>query len=455
MNILVLISRIIVGSLFIVSGLVKANDTLGFSYKLEEYFSAAVFDLPALEPMALFFAILVSVGEVALGVAVLVGGKMKLTTWLLVILTVFFGFLTWYSWVFDAVKDCGCFGDALKGSIGRSLTPAESFFKDLILFVFVIPIFLKRHSISLNTMKENLVIIPASLLVVVLLGNWLFGWSFPIIFTIICFGIAIAIQKLMEAKKAETAIAVAVLVFTCGFVYYTFEHLPIIDYRPYAVGKNIPDGMKTCDELGLPCPEYGYIYTLVHQQTQEVKEMDNNEYMTSKIWEDKNWVMDSEKTKQVVFKEGHEPTVHDFVINTLEGEDITNTVLSDKGYTLLMLSKNLAEVGEYGTTEINGVNQTSVALSNDTKALFEKVDEFAEKGPSVNAKVIAWASSTMDEIETMKHTVQSKYDWTTGDQITIKTVVRSNPGFVLLKEGTVVGKWHRNDFPVSKRLSKS
>src|SRR5688500_14871176 len=160
MRILIIISRLIVGSLFIVSGLIKANDPLGFSYKLEEYFAESALNLTFLEPYAVALAILACLAEVVLGFAVLFGGRMKIATWALLLLTLFFGWLTAYTATCDpqgtytvmvngqeeirsvtCVTDCGCFGDAMKGSVGRSLTPWESFAKDMVLLVFIIPLF--------------------------------------------------------------------------------------------------------------------------------------------------------------------------------------------------------------------------------------------------------------------------------------------------------------------------
>ena len=158
MRYLVYLSRILVGSLFIVSGLIKANDPLGFSYKLEEYFAESALNWPMLEPYALVLASLVCFGEIILGFALLFGGKMKLSTITLTLLCLFFLWLTFYTANCDpnatytviengesierpvtCVTDCGCFGDAMRGSIGRSLTPWESFTKDLLALIFLVP----------------------------------------------------------------------------------------------------------------------------------------------------------------------------------------------------------------------------------------------------------------------------------------------------------------------------
>ena len=132
MKLLTFIARTFVGVLFIISGFIKLNDPIGFSYKLQEYFSSEVLNIPFLEPYALALAIFVVVFEVVLGVFLLIGYQPKFTLWSLLSMIVFFTFLTFYSAYFDKVKDCGCFGDALK------LTPWESFTKDLVLLVLIL-----------------------------------------------------------------------------------------------------------------------------------------------------------------------------------------------------------------------------------------------------------------------------------------------------------------------------
>ena len=119
----------------IISGLIKLNDPVGFSFKLEEYFSQGVLDLPVFEPYALAISIIVVIVEVLLGIALLIGFKPKLTVWSLLLMIVFFTFLTFYSAYFNKVTDCGCFGDAVK------LTPWESFTKDIILLVLIVILF--------------------------------------------------------------------------------------------------------------------------------------------------------------------------------------------------------------------------------------------------------------------------------------------------------------------------
>src|SRR5437868_12561185 len=136
---LTITSRILVGVLFIISGFIKANDPLGFSYKLDEYF--VVFHMEWLSAISLGLAIFICAAEIGLGVATLAGAKMNFTSWSLLLMIVFFTFLTFYSWYFNKVTDCGCFGVALH------LTPLQSFVKDLVLLVLILLIFAYRRHI--------------------------------------------------------------------------------------------------------------------------------------------------------------------------------------------------------------------------------------------------------------------------------------------------------------------
>ncbi|NNC83537.1 MAG: DoxX family protein, partial [Flavobacteriales bacterium] len=312
---LVYFARIIVGGLFVISGLIKANDPLGFSYKLGEYFEESALGLPFLEPYALGLAMLACLAEVVLGFAVIFGGRMKLATWSLLVLTVFFGWLTLYTATCDpqgtytvmvdgqqvergvtCVTDCGCFGDAMKGSLGRSLTPWESFYKDLVLFILLIPIFMRAvlgKGITLNSTKDDRIMLLGSLVVVILL-SWVFSWFFPVIFTLLIFGLYFLLKQ--SAQRPDWPIAGMVAIVTVAFMWYSYAYLPTRDYRPYAVGENILEQMKSAEELGIPAPEYVYDYTMVNEDTGEEMVITSKEYMDEKWWERKEWAIDKERT---------------------------------------------------------------------------------------------------------------------------------------------------------------
>ena len=252
--------RSLVGSLFIVSGLIKANDPIGFSFKLEEYFAEAALNLTFLEPFALALSILACTAEVVLGFAVLVGGRMKLASVSLLVLTLFFGWLTAYTATCDpqgtytmmengievtkdvhCVTDCGCFGDAMKGSIGRSLTPWESFFKDLILFMFVLPIAIaafRGKGIAWNNDRDDKVLLISGL-VLVAFFCWVFTWSGPLTFTLAGLAGYLLLKRLITGPKVEWIVAGYVAALTLGFIWWCVEHNPVRDYRPYAVGRDL------------------------------------------------------------------------------------------------------------------------------------------------------------------------------------------------------------------------
>ena len=143
MKYLVGFSRVFVGILFIISGLIKLNDPMGFSFKLQDYFAPSVLNLEFLVPYALILALLVVIFEVMLGIMLLLGYAKKFTIWSLLAMIVFFTFLTFYSAYFNKVTDCGCFGDAIK------LTPWESFTKDVILLVLILILFFGKQYIKL------------------------------------------------------------------------------------------------------------------------------------------------------------------------------------------------------------------------------------------------------------------------------------------------------------------
>ena len=142
------ISRTLVGALFIVSGLVKANDAVGFSFKLHDYFAADVLDLPFFLEYTYPLAVFICISEILLGLAVLVGAKMRITAFSLLLMILFFDGLTFYSAYFNKVTDCGCFGDAIK------LTPWESFAKDVVLSVLIFIIVAFHSKVKYQTNKQ-------------------------------------------------------------------------------------------------------------------------------------------------------------------------------------------------------------------------------------------------------------------------------------------------------------
>lgn len=256
MKYIVNIIRIFVGVLFIISGFIKLNDPLGFSYKLEEYFSADVLNMPFFEPYALAISIFVVIIEVILGAFLILGYKKKFTIWSLFLMIVFFTFLTFYSAYFDKVKDCGCFGDALK------LTPWESFTKDVVLLVLILIIWLGIKHIKPLFNKG--------------ITNILSGLS----------------------------IAACVL-----FCYHVMNHLPSIDFRAYKIGDNLLDNMIVPEDAPKAVQEYTWTFNVNGEE---------KEFVTNGSYPKVDGEYVGVETE--VIEEGYEPPIMDFSIETNDEE---------------------------------------------------------------------------------------------------------------------------------------
>lgn len=264
-NILTQFSRIFVGILFIISGLIKLNDPVGLSYKLTEYFSEPVFNMPFLEPFTLTLSLFLVILEVVLGVMLLLGYKPKFTIWSLLLLIVFFTFLTFYSAYFDVVKDCGCFGDALK------LKPWESFGKDVVLLFFILILFVNMKLVKplFNSKIQN----------------------------ILAFG----------------------SVALCAFMgYWVLNHLPLKDFRPFKVGNNIQKGMEIPENAEKSVIEMIFIYK-VNGVDKEFTEKDLMNLPKGAEFVDR---------KDKVIKEGYVPPIHDFTLE-LDGSDYKDELLQE------------------------------------------------------------------------------------------------------------------------------
>lgn len=439
MKILITICRIIVGSLFIVSGLIKVNDAIGFSYKLEEYFGERALGFPGLMEYALPIAVFIVIGEVLLGVAMLLGAWPKLSSTLILAMTVFFTWLTFYTShcdptslaIFqneagqyyiespDCVLTCGCFGDAIK------LEPIESFYKDVVLLVFIIPIFFAAWlgKIKLNTSTEDIIILIASILVVAGFSYSMLNWMFPVFFTLLSFGVGVLIKKVTSEK--QWAMALGVLAVCVFFQYWTLVHLPIKDYRAYAIGSNILEKTRSAEELGLEPPRYLNMYTMLNKTTGEITEVDSETYLKEKVWEDKNLEMQKDKTYSKKVSDGYEPPIKDFHPTNMDGEDVLDSLLSYPKVFWLVC---------YNLEKTNTSNM-------------KEISEFAKKAEAEGIKFFGISPAGYDEAEEFRHAHQLGFPFLINDMTELKIIVRSNPGLVYLENGVVVNMWSHVDIP--------
>lgn len=370
MKYIILLLRWVVGMLFIFSGLVKTIDPIGFSIKLEEYFSASVFNIPFLEAYALPIATFFVIFEIVLGVLLILGIYRKFTLWSLLGLIVFFTFLTFYSAYFNKVTDCGCFGDAI------SLEPWESFTKDVILLVLILILWAGRKHI-----------------------------------------------KPMLAKPLGKYVTAVALIASIFIAYQGIFHLPIKDFRAYAVGNNITEGMKSAEELGLETTQIQMIYHLRNKLNKQKVRLTEEEYLGNKNYWSGGTPWEIEKTEDRIVKKGYEPPISDFMIDCGDEGDKTEHYLEvDK--LMFVVTSIPAKASEKGTDKIN--------------ALLDNL-----KGSDI--EVLSLSPYAIDS-----NGVPNCFM----DPVTLKTMIRANPGILLLKKGTVVGKYNWNDIPNAAEVQK-
>src|SRR3989339_259660 len=368
MRIISIISRIFVGIVFIFSGFVKIVDPLGSTYKFIDYFNA--FHLGFLEVTALPFAILMSLAEFVIGISLLVGFRMRQAAWAVLVFMVFFTILTFFLALYNPVSDCGCFGDAW------ILTNWETFYKNLIISSFVAVIFLyrKKYKALLSGRVEWLVVGIFSVL-----GLWI--------------------------------------------SIYCYNHLPIIDFRPYKVGTNIAEGMTVPESEKNNVDVYET--TLIYKKNGELKEFPLQNLPDS-TWQ---WV----ETKNKLLKEGYHPPIHNFSLSNQEGSDVTDIYLEDSNYTFLLVSYKLETADKSRMNDINAIYNWCLAN---------------------NVNFMCLTGSSFSKVEPYVKETKAQYNFYNVDEITLKTMIRSNPGLILTKNSTVLAMWHYNDLPNASELKK-
>ena len=369
MQLINLICRLLVGSLFIFSGLIKLNDPYGTAYKLEEYFEVFTSDLSPffleLIPFSLFLSVIISAFEVILGVAILLYYKMKISTWVALLLILFFTFLTFYSYAFDKVKECGCFGTMIP------LSPKQSFMKDLFLLILILVLFInrKKGNAGYNNLK----------------GHLLMGF-------------------------------VTLFAFLIGL--NSVHSLPYVDPTPYRVGNDLTILTKAKEK-----PRYQWI------MEREGKEyaFDNEHYPSDTSYKYKRHILLTDSSLLI-------PEISSFRIYN-EDEDFTDESL--KGKKIFIIIANVAD-----------------AWKNCQHECFEKINNtvqhLEEQGYTPMILTVPAGSS----FEEFRHEMQIRGDYYYADDTMLKTMIRSNPGIVILNKGVIVAKWHYNGIPDKERINE-
>ena len=362
------VCRFVLAATFIFSGYVKAIDPLGTLYKLKDY--AAAMSLNGLLPDWALVGVAIALGalEFALGVFMLFAVRRHVVSRITLAFMTAMTVLTLWIFVADPVKDCGCFGDALK------LTNGETLLKNIVLAACAALVAWRPVDMARFISRSN---------------QWIVRYY-----------------------------TVAYIVITSVYCLYT---LPIFDFRPYHVGMNIKQGMEIPE--GAEQPEFESTFLL--RKNGETREFTLDNYPDS-TWE----YVD---TRTVQTKKGYEPPIHDFALTSCDtGEDITEQVLTKKGYTFLLVSPRLA-------------------VADDSN--FGDIDQIYEYAEENGADFYCVTASANDEIERWRDLTGAEYHFCNADETTLKTMIRSNPGLMLLKDGTIIGKWSHNALPQTDDLT--
>lgn len=366
-----LVLEILIGCVFVFSGFVKVVDPLGGLYKIVDYLDA--FGWEPLKPLGFFGMALMSAAEFMLGVCMLLGVRQKLTAIGVLLFMLVMTPITFYLALYNPVTDCGCFGDALV------ISNWATFWKNVVLLIAVIIVlnwcqFCKRG----------------------------FTWV------------------------TEIAIAAYSLIFMLIITGLCFQNLPVIDFRPYKIGTNIPESMIIPDDAEKDV----YETTLIYKKDGVEKEFTMENYPKDSTWE----FVDS---KNVLISKGYEPPIHDFVLNHSDDGDITDVILEDSNYVFLLIAHNLSEfdlLSNPGGAHYN--------YGKSINAAYEYAKENGYKFYCLTA-----TGEDNPDMEKYKKATGAEYEYLNADEIMLKTIIRSSPGLMLIKEGNIINKWAVQNIP--------
>lgn len=362
-SILLDISRIFLGSVFVFSGFVKAIDPLGSTYKFEDYFYAFGGVFESFAAISFPLAILLSTLELVIGFNLILKVHTRLTSIIALVFMAVMTPLTLYIAIKkNLVTDCGCFGDALV------ISNWATFYKNLVLVALVAMLFaFHNHTRSYFSKK---------------------------------------VQHNLFAMFAIMGILLSV---------YCYLHLPLLDFRPYKVGVHIPTAMAIPEDA----PTNEYETTFIYEKDGLQKEFTLENYPKG----DSTWKFVDQKS--ILLTEGFKAPIHDFSIVDSQYDDITQSIIYDSGSTYLLVMYDVTKTSEKGALKAEKIYQES--LLNGTK-------------------FYALTGSSEDDIQMLKEKTGVTYPFCKTDPITLKTIIRANPGLVLIKNGTITGKWNWRDF---------
>ncbi|MDD7420065.1 MAG: triose-phosphate isomerase [Prevotellaceae bacterium] len=362
--------RLLLAATFILSGFVKAVDPLGTQYKLHDYLEAMGMAGMVPDWATLTASVLLAAIEFSLGIHMLFAIRRRLMTRVVLAVMVVMTLLTVWIAIANPVKDCGCFGDAIV------LTNIQTLGKNIVLLVCAV-VTARWHALMPRLVSRS--------------NQWI-----------------------VRNYSALFVLAVSLISL------YT---LPIFDFRPYHTGADIRQGM----EIPPGAKEPEFVTTFIMQKDGQTKEFTLDNYP------DSTWQFVDSKTVQTA--EGYVPPIHDFSIQlNATGDDITDEVLSNRGYTFLLIAPYLDRADD----------------SN-----FGQIDQIYEYAQDHKVPFYCLTSSVQKDIDHWTDITGAEYPFCTTDATTLKTMIRSNPGLMLIKDGKVVRKWSHNRLPDTELMTAS
>ena len=363
------LGRLIVAVTFIFSGYVKAIDPLGTQYKITDYLQALGLSAYIPDWMTLIASISLSTIEFTIGIFLLFAIRRRLTSKILLLVMSVMTLITVWIAIANPVKDCGCFGDAVK------LT-------------------------NMQTLGKNILLLAIAVCL----------WKMPLH------------MVRFFSKSTQWIVINYTVLFSVALSLWSLWNLPMFDFRPYHIGANIEKGMEI--PQGAKQPQFETTFILEKDGQQKEFTIDN--------YPDSTWKFIDSKTVQT--EEGYIPPIHDFSIEDRKtGEDITQEVLHDKGYTFLLISPTLAKADD----------------SN-----FGTIDQIYEYAQDHGYRFICLTASNDKDIAKWQDLTGAEYPFYVTDATTLKTMIRSNPGLMLVHNGTIIQKWSHNDLPGEKFFSQ-
>lgn len=360
--------RIFVGVLFIFSGLIKANDPLGLSYKMNEFFE--VWKMESFVAYSLYISIAMIIFEILAGVAMIIGYAYRSISFLILLLTIFFTFLTGYAVLSGKIKECGCFGDCIP------LQAHQSFIKDIVLLILVTILFISRNKIESFLSRIN-----------------------------------------------GAIVIFLTLVLSLGVQIYVLRNLPFVDCLAYKVGTDMWKDMQ------MPADATPDVYKtlLIYEKDGKRMEFTEEQFMAdSTLWDNPAYKYIDSKS-ELVKKGTGLPKIQDFSVRDFAGQDYTEALLLDEGYSYLLFVKDADKVS---------------GKMDDLKSLIKQCH---------NKGIGFYILSANDEATTNRFKTRFGLDADAYaiDGTMCKTAMRSNAGLMLIKKGVIINKWSRYNYPAT------